>query len=635
MLAFVPTEDPPSLFDAVGASVKTAIPGELDAQQSDAAHIDTEIQDNIDTLEKETARHTERIVAKRAEREERVVTVCGAGQAPPEELRGKLEVAQCELVLAVVHSPTLLFPNEVMAEIFDWHMLMGGRLATTMLVCERWKTVAYNSPRLWSRISITNLPLHPRYLRGSVLCTNLDHLRLVLARSQRCALQVELSFLFNVVSRSSEYDGTSSRSSSLIRGLRVTANRAKAVKLILEYGVLKRCTRLVLANQFLPFGYQNTNILLRLSSIQVYSVSMRDHEQLFIQSLANLSPALQHIRCNRSLKVEDRGEGLWTEYIESYGWISPSAPCHLLHDSRSLRRLGVHRDPVVPLTLPALQLLRWSIQSYSALHRITAPHLHTLVLRHGPLGGRAERQSAGSISFPSLRVAIHTWIYDPTVLHMFHTPALEHLSIEYGSSALSSTALLELFDGCAHMPRPKSLHLDCTFTDAALIAVLGRLPWLEELQVAGTVVRDTFWEGMTPSCNPNWPVSVPESHTDGRATHILVPNLKVLLFHCMTGMRCTTSTTNHHSDISQVSKHPDEVSSGGNWMVIQASAVAFAREQSGCPLRILALWSLEQKVDVLIGSIDSLTNKPKFVSLTVLWYYYVLTSGNDRWEDDW
>ena len=102
-----------------------------------------------------------------------------------------------------------------------------------------------------------------------------------------------------------------------------------------------------------------------------------------------------------------------------------------------------------------------------------------------------DRPSAGSINLPNLRVAMHAKICDLMILHGFQTPALEHLSIE--SSALSPTALFELFDGSVHMPTPKSLHLDCAFTDAALIAVLGRLPWLEELQFAATLVQDAFW----------------------------------------------------------------------------------------------------------------------------------------------
>ena len=601
MHAFGRTEIAPSLLDAVEIP-KTAITGELNTQEASAVRIVAEAQDYIVDSEEETVQHRETITAPHAEQVRRVAAVREAGRARLKELRGRAEGARYEL--SMIHSPILLLPYELMAEIFDWHMLMEGRSAARLLVCKRWTMVAYSSPQLWSRITITNLPFHPRYLRGSILCTDLDHLRLVLSRSQACPLQLEIRFStidFPFPHRPIHFSG----SAPLMHGPQAADNRTKAVKLILGDQILRRCISLILTKHFLPFNYQNVTVLPLLSSIQVYSMRIQDHELLFIQSLVNLSPALRHIRCNRSLGSE---VGLWTKNIESYGWISPSEPCSPLHESPSLRRLGVHRDIAVPLTLPGLQVLRWSIGIgiYSALHRITAPYLHTLILRHRP---PVKQEAAGSISFPNLRVAIHTWVYVPMALHMFHTPALEHLSIEYRSSAPSPTALLELFDGWTHMPTPKSLHLDCTFTDATLITVLGRLPWLEELQIGGTGVLDTFWEGLTPSCKPSRQVTLPDENADENATHILVPNLKVLLVNYPTRMQYTAPTPDQQSETVQVSKDPNDGPSGGDWTVIQASAVATAREQAGCPLITLACWSPRRKVEVLLGSLDGLTQQ--------------------------
>ena len=593
MHTFGSTENAPPLLDAAEV-LETAITitGERNAQKADTACNISEIQGDVCALKEETACNREAITATHAEQERRVVTVCEAGQAWPEELPSNLEAALHEL--SAVNSPTLTLFHELMAEIFDWHVLMGGRWTTTLLVCKRWTMVAYDSPRLWSRISVTDHPRGPRYLHGSVICTDLDQLRLVLLRSRSCPLQVELSFLSLAIPYRTEYSG----SASFMPGPPGSANRIKAIKLILDDQILGRCTELVLANDFLPFDYQNTTVLPLLSSIRTYSVGKGDDKILFIQSLVDLSPALRHIQCDHSLSAENKGVGLWTKRIESYSWISHSAPCRPLHESPSLRKLGVHWDPAVPLTLPALQVLKWSIGTYSVLHRITAPHLHTLILRHGPVSKQAAYGSASSISFPNLRVAIHTWVHHPRVVNMFHTPTLEHLSITCRSS--TQPALLELFDGSTHMPTPKSLHLDCTFTDDTLITMLGRLPWLEELQVAGTTMQDTFWKRMTPSCNPMWQVPLTKLLADGRATRILaplllVPNLQVLLVHYPIGMQA--------------------------WTVRQASTFAVAREQAGCPLKTLACWSPEQKTEVLIGSLDSLPKRPKFVSLTAHWWY--------------
>ena len=624
MHAFGLTENVSSLFDAVEVRQITN-PGELNAQEADAGCVVTESQGDMGVLEKDTAPNRETITATYAEHDRRVAVVHEAGRARTEGLWSKSD-GDRYYGLTLVRPPSLILPYEVMAEIFDWHMLMDGRWTTPLLVCRQWTMVAYSSPRLWSRISVTNLPNRQRYLRGTVLCTDFDRLRLVLSRSRSCSLQLELSFQSNsnAVSR-----GVWISSSSLIRGPYAAANRIKAVKLIIDDQILRRCTDLVLENEFLPFEHLNATVLPILSSIQTFSVNLGGHEHKFIQSLVNLSPALRHIRCIHSLSAENQGVGLWTKRIESYSYISPSAPCYPLHESPSLRRLRVLRDPAIPLTLPALQILQWSIGTYSALHRITAARLHTLILRHSPLCGRAERQSANSISFPNLRVAIHTWIFDPTVLHMFHTPALEHLSIEYRSSCSSPTALLKLFDGRAHMPRPKSLHLDCTFTDAVLISVLGRLPWLEELKVAGTVVGDTFWEGMAPCCTLIQPVLPPGEH----ATRVIVPNLKVLLVNYPTGMQRIKLKPDQQGEMVRVSGRPDDVPSRGNWTVKQILAVTAAREQAGYPLRTLAYCTLGQASIVLIGSLAELPNRPKFVSF---WCYEdVLTSANNRWDGDW
>ena len=607
MQSFGRTENAPASLGAVEV-LETAITGELNAQEATATRIVPEIKGCIDDSEKETARHREASTATHAEQERRVAAVREAERARLEELREKLKGAQHEV--AVVHSPTLLLPYELMVEILDWHMLMGGTLAATLLVCKRWTMVAYSSPRLWARITVTNLPYH-RLLQGSVRCTDLDHLRLVLSRSQSCPLQVELCFQPLVFSERMNC----SSSASLTCGPQTVANRIEAVKLILGDQILRRCTTLVLAKQFLPLTYQNATILPLLSSIQVHDVAMYDRELQSLHSLVSLSPALRHVRCTRSLSRESWGVGLWSRKIESYCWLFPWIPCFPLHESPSLRNLGVFQDLAVPLTLPALQVLRWSVRTYSALHRITAPHLHTLILRHGP---SSMPESAGSISFPNLRVAIHTEICDPTALHMFDTPALEHLSIEYWSSATSPTALLELVNGWTHMPRPKSLHLDCTFTGAALIGVLGRLAWLEELQIGGTGVWNTFWEGLTPSCNPSWQASLPNSNADENTTHVLVPDLKILLVNYPTGMRHTVPTPDQQSEMAHVPNDLDDGPGGGDWTVTQASAVAVARGKSGCPLRTLACWSPEEEVEVLIGSLDSVPNKPKLVSLTAL-----------------
>jgi F-box-like len=653
-----------TLFDEVEV-IEAAITCELKAQDVDAARIIAEIQPVIDASENEMVYHYTIIAAKHAEREKRISAVREEGRGRLEELRRKLADAKHELV--VINSPILILPYEVTAEIFNWHMLMGENMAAVLLVCKRWATVAHSSPRLWSRIAVTDLlprlplpqgaarrthssllglspldlhllDLSPLRLQGAVRCTNLNQLRSVLSHVQSSPLQIELSF-----SGSAIFGGGSESlwPSSFYHGPQASANRVEAIKLILDNQVLRRCTFLVLGNCHLPFDHQSSpvavesmTVLPLLSSIHIYATGLGHHERRFIQSLIKLSPLLRHIRCTgNGVGPQDLGEGRWARRVESYGWIHPFTSSRLLHGSPSLREVGIHGDSDVPLTLPALWVLRWMTPIYSGLSRMTTPHLHTLILSHPPsfssAAGSVMPLSAGAVTLPNLRVAIHVNMPDLTILHGFQTPALEHLSIQ--SIYSSPTALFELFDGSAHMPIPKSLHLDCAFTDAALIAVLGRLPWLEELQVAGTIAQDAFWEGLTPSSNPTWRMWLPKSYPDELATRILTPNLKVLVVNYGTGhlytppkpqaMKRRRMTHKQRLEMVQLS----DGSRGGQWTVMRASAVAIAREQSGCPFGTLACRSPERRLEVLVGNLDVLPQRPKYVSLTSLWcYVYVL-----------
>jgi len=602
------------LFDEVEV-LEAAIACELNAQDADVTRIVSGTRVGIDTSEEEITHQYETITTDHAERGKRVAAVREEGRWQLEELRRKLADAKYEL--SVINSPILVLPFEATVEIFNWHMLMGGSLTSMLLVCKRWSIVAYDCPRLWSRIAVTDRAR--LRLQGAIICATLDHLRLVLSRAKSSPLQIELFFNGYPLAVTTE---NFSYPSSLLCGLQAPSNRREATKLIFNGEILTRCAFLVLGN--VSFHYQGPltieTVLPLLSSFHIYETRLDNHEIHLVQSLIKVSPSLRHIRCHSSnLNPQDLGVGIWAKRIESYGWVYPSNPCPSLNQCSSLRQLGMIGDLGVPLTLPALQVLRWRVHTHFMFHLITAPNLHTLILSY-PLFGFV-RPSAGTITLPNLRVAIHVGIYDLASLRAFQTPALEHLSIQ--SRTLSPKALFELFDGSDHMPAPKSLHLECAFSDAALIAVLGRLPWLEELQVVGTIAQDAFWEGLTPSHNPSWRVWLPTSYADERATRILTPNLKILLINYLVEPLCTIpkpqvkrTTHRQRTEVAQAVQLPDDGPCGGQWTVMQASAVAVAREQAGCPLETLACWSPEREVKVLVGNLDTVPQRPKWVSFT-------------------
>ena len=131
--------------------------------------------------------------------------------------------------LAVITSPVLSLPHEVMERIFNWYAL-GGNLGTLLLVCRRWTAIAYNVPHLWSRVSITD---YPASSKGSIGCTDLNHLRSVLSRSRSTPLHIKIRYT-NCTSNA-DLPPSSFKHQSL-----ASANRTEAIILILRNDIICR-----------------------------------------------------------------------------------------------------------------------------------------------------------------------------------------------------------------------------------------------------------------------------------------------------------------------------------------------------------------------------------------------------------
>ena len=531
-----------------------------------------------------------------ADQERRIAAVSDAGRLHLEESQ-RPELADLQYKSSVIASPILDLPHEVTAEIFQWHTWIGGNLQILLLVCKRWTAIAYASPRLWSRISLYNS------------CMSLNQLRLFLSRSQSAPLQIGIGGVSWF--RRNKIAPTSFSHTSL-----GPTNYTEAIKLILDDEILRRCTSINFRDDSIPSddpSYQAAveamTVLPLLSSICISARRLKTYELCVLRSLARRSPCLRHIcYIDWDMSPQELGAESWANRIETYGWVSASKLCLSLQESPSLRKLKIEGKPVVPITLLAVQELRWDHLTFPGFPFITAPQLHTLLADHARDEPVAPPPAA-SITLPSLRIAIHLNMPDITVLRAFQTPALEQLSIESVHS--SPTDLLQVFDGSNHMPTLKSLHFNCAYTDTALIAILRQLPQLEELRVAGGIPQEAFWEALTPSCNLDTWSHLLGSYLDARATNILVPKLQILLVdNLQQYMAYYRGSEDYLKAVS---------SKGGDWTVTRASAVAVARERAGCPLKTLACWDPISKVTVLIGSLESLPQRPQCVLFTTVW----------------
>ena len=533
-----------------------------------------------------------------ADRERRIAGVHDAGRLPLEE--SKRESADLHDKSSVIASPILDLPHEVTVEIFQWHAWRGEDLRILLLVCKRWTAIAYASPRLWSRISLCG---YNNSSLGSLHCRGLNQLRLFLSRSQSSPLQIGIGGVSCF--RRNKIAPTSFSHTSL-----GPANYTEAIKLILGDEILRRCTSIIFGYDSIPSdgpSYQaaveTMTVLPLLSSICITASRPKTYELCVLRSLARRSPSLRHIRYGDwAMSPQELGAESWARRIKTYGWVSASKLCLSLQESPSLRDLRIEGTPVIPLTLLAVQELRWKHLTFPGFPFIAAPQLRTLLADHAREEPVAPPPAA-SITLPTLRMAIHFNMPDITVLRAFQTPALEHLSIE--SVYSSPTDLLQVFDGSGHMPTPKSLHLNCAYTDTALIAILRRLPQLEELRVAGGIPQEAFWEALTPSCHLDMRSRLLGSYPDARATNILVPKLQILLVDNLQQYMAYYRLSDGY--LKAVS------SMGGHWTVTRASAVAVARERAGCPLKTLACWDPISKVTVLIGSLESLPQRPECV----------------------
>ena len=171
-------------------------------------------------------------------------------------------------------------------------------------------------------------------------------------------------------------------------------------------------------------------ILPLLSSLYI-DAWLKESGFYIIRSLIKFSPSLQYIRWHGDdvEGIEDLDEWVCTKIFDDLGCLHWDKSCHSLHEASSLRELGIYDHQAVALALPALQVLSWSLSTYSTLYLTTAPYLHTLILTHHRVFN--ERLSAGLITLPNLRVAVHAEISDIINIHGFQTPALEHLSIQF------------------------------------------------------------------------------------------------------------------------------------------------------------------------------------------------------------
>ena len=567
---------------------EAAIASSLDAQEADLALIVSETQADINNAEDEIGLQKQIIMAKR---ERRIAAV-----------HERRELADLQHELAVNASPILALPHEVTVEIFQWHTWISGDLLNLLLVCKRWTAIAYASPRLWSRISLRSCP---QCTLGTLHCRGLNQLRLFLSRSQSSSLQIRIGAV-DCFSRDTIAP------TSFSHKLLGPANYTEAIRIILGDDILGRCTSITFGEDPIPSddpshraAVEAITVLPLLSTIRITTFRLTKHVLCVLQSIARRSPSLRHIHYRYSaISPQELEVESWAKIIETYGWVSASKLCHSLQESPSLRNLRIEGQPVVPLALLAVQELRWRDLTFPGFPFIAAPQLHTLIVYHADDKLVSPPLPAGSITLPTLRIAMHFSVPDITVLRAFQTPVLEHLSISTRSSASLPTPLLRVFDGSHHMPTPKSLHLCCGFTDITLIAVLRRLPRLEELRVADGIPQEAFWEALTPPCNLDMRSCLLGSYLDACVTDILVPKLQILL-------------VDNSQDINPFQLPDDDteamLSKGGEWTVTRASAAAVARERAGCPLKILACWDPEGKVTVPIGSLESLPQRPECV----------------------
>ena len=95
--------------------------------------------------------------------------------------------------LATISAPILRLPTECIAEIMHYFNV-DNSVVILLLVSKRWNTIVKATPRLWSKIIITDAAFYGSvHLKEAHICKSLSHLTFVLSFSKNAALDIELS----------------------------------------------------------------------------------------------------------------------------------------------------------------------------------------------------------------------------------------------------------------------------------------------------------------------------------------------------------------------------------------------------------------------------------------------------------
>lgn len=94
--------------------------------------------------------------------------------------------------LATISAPILRLPTECIAEIMQYFNVHNSAVIL-LLVSKRWNTIVKATPRLWSKIIVTDAGFYGTlHLKEAHICKSLKHLSFVLSFSKNAALDIEL-----------------------------------------------------------------------------------------------------------------------------------------------------------------------------------------------------------------------------------------------------------------------------------------------------------------------------------------------------------------------------------------------------------------------------------------------------------
>ena len=399
-----------------------------------------------------------------------------------EQKRAELSAQRKDIEGRLAHqrefvAPVKWLPSEVLSEIFTVYVDCGDTPWTLLCVCRLWKGVAISTPRIWRFIQIDRD--EGRFNSGTSFqnCFTSAHLERALSRTGAAPLHISIALPRDIRDRSVDLD----RIFALFGTLTKVLSRCDTLKLkdtdrffsaedqglftTLQFPISSSLKCLCIG-----YGWESSGIAQKLlvasnhESAAVREFSLRsNHRDSLVHSLSNHQNLLKRLisfsasdfRVPKDLFAAMRSLTCFSQADKALALPEVSSVTDLLEEAEFSRTT----------------FLEFSAHQFGNLKKLV---IHWCTIPMQP----------GAIKAPILDTLIfkgRSWL----PILVFECPSLSRLELEDGPSTKSEARkeLNQIWGPEQSFGHLKTLKIDLVMSDAVLVSILKKLPFLEHLSL--------------------------------------------------------------------------------------------------------------------------------------------------------